>query len=73
MKKKSAAAVIAALIVVALGFFASFFLSFTDGKDEKYTITLPGQGSAVIDTNPEMEQSNRDQLQTVHQHPQLSR
>ena len=65
MKKKSAAAVIAALIVVALGFFASFFLSFTDGKDEKYTITLPGQGSAVIDTNPEMEQSNRDQLQTV--------
>ena len=65
MKKKSAAAVIAALIVVALGFFASFFLSFTDGKDENYTITLPGQGSAVIDTNPEMEQSNRDQLQTV--------
>ena len=52
MKKKSAAAVIAALIVVALGFFASFFLSFTDGKDENYTITLPGQGSAVIDTNP---------------------
>ena len=65
MKKKSAAAVIAALIVVALGFFASFFLSFTDGKAENYTITLPGQGSAVIDTNPEMEQSNRDQLQTV--------
>ena len=65
MRKRSAAALIAALIVVAVGFFASFFFLFTDGSGEQYTITLPGQGSAVIDPSPEIGQSNRSQLETI--------
>lgn len=65
MRKRSAAALVAALIVVAVGFFASFFFLFADGSGEQYTITLPGQGSAVIDPSPEIGQSNRSQLQTV--------
>lgn len=65
MRKRSAAALIAALIVVAVGFFASFFFLFADSSGEQYTITLPGQGSAVIDPSPEISESNRGQLQTV--------
>ncbi len=65
MRKRSAAALIAALIVVIVGFFASFFLLYTGERDEAYTITLPGQGSAVFDPSPEIGESNREQLQTV--------
>lgn len=65
MRKRSAAALVAALMVVAVGFFASFFFLFADSSGEQYTITLPGQGSAVIDPSPEIGQSNRSQLQTV--------
>lgn len=65
MRKRSAAALVAALIVVAVGFFASFFFLFADGSGEQYTITLPGQGSAVIDPSPEIGQNNRGQMQMV--------
>lgn len=65
MRKRSAAALVAALIVVAVGFFASFFFLFADSSGEQYTITLPGQGSAVIDPSPEIGQSNRSQIQSV--------
>ncbi len=65
MRKRSIAALLAALIVVAVGFFASFFLLYADKDGETYTITLPGQGSAVIDPTPEIGESNRVQLQTV--------
>lgn len=65
MRKRSAAALVAALLVVAAGFFASFFFLFADSSGEQYTITLPGQGSAVIDPSPEIGQSNRGQLQKV--------
>ena len=65
MRKRSAAALVAALLVVAAGFFASFFFLFADSSGEQYTITLPGQGSAVIDPSPEIGQSNRGQLQAV--------
>lgn len=65
MRKRSTAALIAAMIVVAVGFFASFFFLFTDSSGEQYTITLPGQGSAIIDPSPEIGQSNRSQLQEI--------
>ena len=65
MRKRSTAALIAAMLVVAVGFFASFFFLFAESSGEQYTITLPGQGSAVIDPSPEIGQANRDQLQIV--------
>ena len=65
MRKRSTAALIAAMLVVAVGFFASFFFLFAESGGEQYTITLPGQGSAVIDPSPEIGQANRDQLQIV--------
>lgn len=65
MRKRSSTALIAALIVVAVGFFASFFFLFAESSGEQYTITLPGQGSAVIDPSPEISESNRGQVQTV--------
>lgn len=57
-------ALIAAMFVVAVGIFVSFFLSFSNQNDS-YTITLPGQGSAVIDTSPDIGESNRNQMHTV--------
>ncbi len=65
MRKRSIAALIAALFVVAAGVFVSFYLIFTDDSGEAYTITLPGQGSANIDPSPELGESNRAHLQTV--------
>ncbi len=65
MRKRSAVALIAALIVVAAGVFISFFLIFTNDSSNAYTITLPGQGSANIDPSPEIGDSNRNQLQTI--------
>lgn len=64
MKKRSTTALIAAMAVVAAGVFVSFFLSFSN-QDAEHVITLPGQGSAVIDTSPEIEESNRQMIQTI--------
>lgn len=52
------------MAVVAAGVFVSFFVSFSN-PDPEHTISLPGQGSAVIDTNPEIEESNRQLIQTI--------
>ncbi len=64
MKKRSTTALIAAMAVVAAGVFVSFFLSFSNQYPE-HVITLPGQGSAVIDTSPEIQESNRQMIQTI--------
>lgn len=64
MKKRSTTALIAAMAVVAAGVFVSFFLSFST-QDPEHEITLPGQGSAVIDTSPEIQEENRQLIQTV--------
>lgn len=63
MKKRSTVALIAAMFVVAVGVFISFFLS--SSQNDSYQITLPGQGSAEIDTSHEIGSNNRDQLQTI--------
>ena len=63
MKKRSTMALIAAMFVVAVGIFISFFLS--SNQNDSYTITLPGQGSAEIDTSHEIGDSNRDQVKTI--------
>ena len=57
-------ALIAAMFVVAVGIFVSFFLS-SSNQGDSYTITLPGQGSAVIDTSLEIGESNRNQMQII--------
>ena len=57
-------ALLSAVAVVAVGIFISFFLSFST-NDDTNLITLPGQGSAIIDKNPDLAESNRDKLQTV--------
>lgn len=64
MKKRSTAALIAAMAVVAAGIFISFFLSFSNQNDA-YVITLPGQGSAVIDTSHDIGETNRNKVQTI--------
>lgn len=64
MRKRSTTALLAAMAVVAAGVFVSFFVSFSS-PDPEHEITLPGQGSAVIDTSPEIEESNRQLIQTV--------
>ena len=64
MKKRSTTALIAAMVVVAAGFFASFFLSLSN-QDPEHVIMLPGQGSAVIDTNPAIQEGNRQLIQTI--------
>ncbi len=63
MKKRSTTALIAAMFVVAVGIFISFFLS--SNQSDSYTISLPGQGSAEIDTSHEIGDSNRDQVKTI--------
>lgn len=63
MKKRSTTALIAAMFVVAVGIFISFFLS--SNQNDSYTITLPGQGSAEIDTSHDIGESNRDQVSTI--------
>ncbi len=65
MKKRGVAAFIAAVFVVALGFLLSFFSIFADRNSEQYSITLPGQGSALIDPSPELGEENRQRLQEV--------
>lgn len=65
MRRRSVAALVAALIVVAAGFLISLFFLFADSQSGEAVITLPGQGSAVIETNPQLEQSNLTQLQAV--------
>jgi len=62
MKKRGTLALIAAMVVVAAGIFASFFLA---NPGDSYTITLPGQGSAEIDTSYEIGESNRNQVHTI--------
>ena len=52
------------MAVVAAGVFVSFFVSFST-PDPEHVITLPGQGSAVIDASPEIEETNRQLIQTV--------
>lgn len=64
MKRRSTLALLSAIAVVAVGIFISFFLSFSS-TDDTNLITLPGQGSAMIDTNPDIAESNRDKLHTV--------
>lgn len=64
MRKRSTTALIAAMAVVAAGVFISFFLSFSS-QDPEHVITLPGQGSAVIDTSPDIEASNRQMIQAI--------
>ena len=64
MKKRSTTALIAALAVVAAGVFVSFFLSFSN-QDPEHVITLPGQGSAIIDTSPEIQEENHQLIQTI--------
>lgn len=64
MKKRSTLALISAMAVVAVGIFISFFLSFSV-TDDSYVITLPGQGSAIIDTSPDVSVNNRNKLKTV--------
>ena len=64
MKKRSTTALLAALAVVAAGVFVSLFLSFSN-QDPAHVITLPGQGSAVIDTAPEIEEENRQMMQQL--------
>lgn len=64
MKRRSTLALLSAVAVVAVGIFISFFLSFST-NDSSNLITLPGQGSAVIDTSPDIAESNRDKLHTV--------
>lgn len=64
MKKRSTTALIAAMAVVAAGVFVSFFLSFSN-QDPEHVITLPGQGSAVIDTSPEIQEENHQLIQTI--------
>ena len=63
MKKRSTMALIAAMFVVAVGIFISFFLS--SNQSDSYMISLPGQGSAEIDTSHEIGDSNRDQVKTI--------
>lgn len=63
MKKRSTMALIAAMFVVAVGIFISFFLS--SNQNNSYTISLPGQGSAEIDTSHEIGDNNRDQIKTI--------
>lgn len=64
MKKRSTMALIAAMAVIAVGIFISLFLSSSD-RNDAYTITLPGQGSAVIDPSHDIGESNRSKLQTI--------
>ena len=64
MKKRSTTALIAALAVVAVGVFVSFFLSFSNQAPE-HVITLPGQGSAIIDTSPEIQEENHQLIQAI--------
>ena len=63
MKKRSTMALIAAMFVVAVGIFISFFLS--SNQSDSYMISLPGQGSAEIDTSHEIGDNNRDQVKTI--------
>lgn len=66
MRRRSVAALVAAVVVVTAGFLFSLVMLFTDSQNEEALITLPGQGSAVIETNPQLEQSNLAQIQAVH-------
>ena len=63
MKKRSTTALIAAMFVVVVGIFISFFLS--ANQNDSYLITLPGRGSAEIDTSHDIGESNREQVQTI--------
>ncbi len=65
MRKRGVAAFLAALIVVLIGLLVSFFFIFSNNATEQYVITLPGQGTAVIDPSPEISDGNRIQLQAV--------
>ena len=64
MKKRSLAALVAAVVVIAVGILISLLFS-TSGTEDAYVISLPSQGSAVIDPSYELGQSNRDQLQII--------
>lgn len=65
MRRRSGAVLVAALIVVIVGFLASTAFLLADSRNEEAVITLPGRGSAVIETNPQLEQSNLSHLQAV--------
>lgn len=65
MRRRSVAALVAALVVVIVGFLVSMAFLFAESQNEEAVITLPGQGSAVIETNPQLEQSNLSHLQAV--------
>ena len=64
MRKRSTTALLAAMAVVAAGVVVSFFVS-VSAPDPEHEISLPGQGSAVIDTSPVIEESNRQFIQTI--------
>ncbi|MBQ7491936.1 MAG: hypothetical protein IJT76_05005 [Clostridia bacterium] len=65
MKRRSLAALIAALAVIAVGILISFFLSLTAKNTGKYTISLPGQSTATIDDMGLIREKNRETVQAV--------
>ena len=64
MKKRSLAALVAAVAVIAGGILISLFFA-TSGERDAYVITLPSQDAAVIDPSHEIGQSNREQLEII--------
>lgn len=65
MKRRGRAALIAALAVVAVGIVVSYFLSLSFNRQEQYTITLPGQGTATIAETQPIREENQAIIQAV--------
>lgn len=65
MKRKGRAALIAALTIVAFGIIVSYVLSLSLSSQKRYTITLPGQGTAQISDTHQLLEENHALIQSV--------